>query len=111
MSKEESRIVPISGEMLYRSPLFVMKIVLEGYQLPFICTPTPFHATNQKSALREQQFVEDEIRKLVAGGYVKEILQAPLVCSPLSVVSSDGSKKQLVHDIRHVNKFLWKKKF
>lgn len=27
------------------------------------------------------------------------------------MVSSDGSKKRLVHDLRHVNNFLWKKKF
>lgn len=34
-----------------------------------------------------------------------------MVCAPLSVVFNSGGNKRLVHDLRHVNKFLCKQKF
>ena len=116
----ESTYPPIKGrlkdrarfweEVLQASP-FVLKIVTEGYRLPFIQTPTPFHQANHASALREREFVEGEIAKLVAAGCAEELPQVPFICAPLSVVFNSSGKKRLVHDLRHVNKFLWKQKF
>ena len=103
----ESTYPPIKGrlkdrarfweEVLQASP-FVLKIVTEGYRLPFIQTPTPFHQTNHASALREREFVEGEIAKLVAAGCAEELPQVPFVCAPLSVVFNSSGKKRLVHD-------------
>ena len=55
--------------------------------------------------------MEGEITKLVLAGCVEELPQAPLVCALLSVVFNSSGKKRLVHDLRHVNRFLWKQKF
>ena len=117
----ESTYPPIKGrlkdrarfwEEVLQASQFVFEIVTEGYRLPFIQTPTPFHQANHvSSALREQEFVEGEIAKLVAAGCAEELPQVPFVCTPLSVLFNSSGKKRLVHDLRRVNKFLWKQKF
>lgn len=77
--------------MLQVSP-FVLKIVTEGYRLPFIQISTPFHQANHTSALREREFVEGEIAKLVAAGCAKELPQVPFICASLSVVFNSSGK-------------------
>ena len=60
-------------EVVLQASPFVMKIVTEGYQLPFIQPPTPFNQPNHNSALREREFVKEEIAKLVSTGCVEEV--------------------------------------
>lgn len=73
--------------------------------------PTPFKRANQHSALKEADLVNKAIGELVTCGYAELADSAPVVCSPLSVVTTGSGKKRLVVNLRHVNQFLWKKKF
>ena len=97
-------------DVLQSSP-FVMRIIEEGYRLPFYTIPTHAYFSNHASAKRECAFVEQELNRLLREGCVEEVQQVPSVCSPLSVVTSAAGKKRLVHDLRHVNLFLWKERF
>ena len=42
---------------------------------------------------------------------MEEIAEPPYVSSPLSVVENSTGKKRLVVNLRHINQFLWKRKF
>ena len=48
---------------------------------------------------------------VVKGQYIREVKEKPYVCSPLSVVGNSSSKKRLVVNMRHVNKFLLRRSF
>ena len=89
---------------------FVSRIVTEGYVLPFVSLPSPVYFNNHKSAHKESEFVEQSIMELIDNRCV-EVIDPPLVCSPLSVVTNASGKKRLVLDLRYVNQFLWKEKF
>ena len=62
---------------------FVTTIIEKGYSLPFIKQCPPYFAKNNASSLRNTEFVEDAIEKLVQGGYVKEIFMFLTVAIPL----------------------------
>ena len=88
------------------APPFVWQIVTESYRLPFIHPPTPAQICNSTSARQDPVFVTNCIDDLLANGCVAEVKDIPLVCSPLSVVTSARGKKRLVIDLRHINLYL-----
>ena len=93
-----------------QSTSFVLDIVDSGYRLPFRDT-TPFKCflKNNKSALKNSDFVKTAMKQLLSEGKIEECASAPFCVNPLSVV--EGRKKRLVIDLRHVNKFLFIPKF
>ena len=54
--------------------------------------PDPRYQCNHKSALENAVFVADAIQELVTGHCVVECDRCPIVCSPLSVVTSAKGK-------------------
>ena len=62
-------------------------------------------ACNHQSALENNEFVREEVFKLVKCGCVKEVPTQPDVCSPLSVLESTMGKKCLVANLRYLNRF------
>ena len=63
------------------------------------------------SALRNDVFVQQCIPELTDACCIDVISEAPIVCSPLSVVENSVVKKRLVIYLRHLNRFLWKQRF
>ena len=88
---------------------FVLNVLNNGYIIPFHYPPTKFCAKNNASALRNKQFVTDEIEKLSNKGFVAEKFREPFCCNPLTV--AEKGKLRLVLDLRHVNKFINEKHF
>ena len=72
--------------------------------MPFLLSPTPFHAKNNKSSLRKPHFFSETIAKLLNSDYIEELGQGPYCCNPLTV--AEKKKLRLVLDLRHVNKFI-----
>ena len=76
---------------------------------PFVFTPKSFEFRNNKSSLKNPEFVSEAITKLLQDGLVRESLTKPQVVSPLSVAENKG-KKRLILDLRYVNTHLIKDK-
>lgn len=76
-----------------------------------LSVPGPFKASNNSSALNEQEFVEQAINELLFLGCVCEVSTEPDIINPLSVSIQNSGKKRLILDLRHVNKYIFKNKF
>lgn len=88
-----------------------MKILKEGYEIPFKCSPEPYYERNNKTARDNMQVVRQIVADMVTKGIVKIVKERPRVVSPLGLVSKvqeDGSiKHRLVFDAsRHVNLYI-----
>ena len=90
------------------APPWVIDTITEGYVLPLMSESPPYSRPNPQLAQLESEFVS---RDLLAGGYVERSSESPTLCSPLSVVISGASEKQLGVNLWHVNQYRWKQKF
>ena len=86
---------------------FILDIIRDGYKIQFIETPDRAMFRNNKSALRESDFVEEAIRELTKISRIIECEKRPKVVNPLTVAVKN-SKKRLVLDLRYVNGYVWK---
>ena len=86
---------------------YILQTLETGYKLPLLDTPEPRLFKNNKSALRNGDFVETAINELLDTGRIIKLRTAPKVVNPLSV-SENGDKKRLILDLRYVNQHLWK---
>ena len=98
-------------EQVLEAPPQVIDCIREGYKLPLLSLPEPYAKPNHKSALLEKEFANEAILDLVRNCYVVKVVEMPVICSPLSVVSSSSGKKQLVLDLRYLNKHFLKDSF
>ena len=96
--------------MLHAPPV-VLNVIESGYVLPLMSEPTPFSGKNQLSAIQNAEFVDQCIAELLSSSCIEELDVAPYICSPLSVVENGLGKKRLVINLRHLNRFLFKRKF
>ena len=87
---------------------WVLRVIHEGYALPFVETPEKHLHKNHRSAVICEDFVESEITNLLKSGCIKEVLS--YIVSPLSVASNNG-KKRLILDLRYLNGFLRVQRF
>ena len=88
---------------------FVQSIIDNGYIIPFDNPPPAFYAENNRSSLRNADFVEEAIKKLASFGCIEELSERPFCCNPLTV--AEGEKPRLVLDLRHVNQYVSQNKF
>ena len=89
----------------------VLETIASGYVLPLMSEPAPYPHRNLASALLAKEFVQRSVTELMLGGCMHEVPLQPQICSLLSVVESGSGKKRLVINLRHLNRYLWKKKF
>ena len=68
----------------------VTSVIKEGYKIPFTYTPQKAYFKNNKSALRNSDFVTDSIKDLLINNLVKETNNIPHVVSPLSVAENSA---------------------
>lgn len=88
---------------------FILDTLRTGYKLPLIDTPPPRDFKNNKSALRNRDFVDSAIDELLQSGRILKLDSPPKIVNPLSV-SENGAKKRLILDLRYVNLHLWKQR-
>ena len=62
---------------------------------------------NYKSALEQKRFVTSVVLDLLATGCILKVDKRPFIGRFLSVVEG-SSKKRLMVNLRHLNRFLWK---
>ena len=88
---------------------FILDVIKEGYKIPFICTPPTKHYSNNASALREADFVDQAIAEFLAHNRVEELSSPPVILNPLTVSVQSSGKKRLILDLRLINlqKFKW----
>jgi hypothetical protein len=93
------------------APQWILKVIKEGYEIPFKSLPGEYYERNNRSARRNMQIVRQIVSEMIMKGIVEVTKEKPFVFSPLGLVSKiqeDGSTKhRLVFDAsRHVNKFI-----
>ncbi len=89
----------------------VMSIIIEGYRIPFAQQLPSMFLNNNKSAMLESSFVEEEILKLLKSGRITEKIEPSYVVSPLTVAFQASGKKRLILDLSKLNKYLTKTRF
>ena len=91
---------------------WVLRVLQEGYSLPFISLPQEAFFRNHPSAVEDNAFVCTEISKLLLSGAVVEVKREDLaVCNPLGVARNSAQKRRLIMDLRYVNQYLRSCKF
>ena len=55
--------------------------------------------------------MQQSVEELVDSECVQRVVDLPYILSPLSVIENSVGKKQLVINLRHLNRFLWKQDF
>ena len=85
---------------------FILDVISNGYQIPFIEEPSPVFLKNNRSALVHEEFVRNEICSLLQKHCIKEVDEPPFCVNPLTVSINSSDKKRLVLDLRHVNQFI-----
>ena len=93
-------------ENTLEAPPFIIDVFKHGYSLPFREFPPSCFLSNNRSALRNPQFVRGTIPELLRRGLVEEHSSPPHYVNPLA----EGKKLRLVIDLREVNKYLVKPK-
>ena len=88
----------------------ILKILREGYRIPFFESPPESFSKNNISALKNMEFVEEAVFELLKSNHVVQTPFKPWIVSPLSVSTNKLGKKRLILDLRILNKFLWKQK-
>ena len=87
---------------------FILDVIKEGYKIPFISTPLPKHYSNNASALREADFVDQAIEELLADNRVEERSSPPVILNLLAVSVQTSGKKRLILHLRHINLHVFK---
>jgi hypothetical protein len=89
---------------------FVLDIIRNGYKIPIAkdMARIKYREDNNANAKKEEQFVIEEVKRLIAEGLVVEALDEPLFVSPPSVaikIKPNGEvKKRLVFDLKNMSK-------
>ena len=91
---------------------WVIKVIRDGYYLPFVGQPAPKFFNNHASCRKHSEFVTSEVHKLLSTHALIEVPESQVtVCSPLGVVENSAGKLRLILDLRYVNKHLRVVKF
>ena len=86
---------------------WLLKVLCEGYRLPFVDLPASKFFQNHNSASCHSDFVLSEISKLLSSGALLEVSSNNLwVCNPLGVAVNSSGKPRLILDLRYVNQHL-----
>ena len=66
-----------------KAPKFITDIVLCRYKILFVLTPPPLKACNNKSDVKEREFVEEAINELLRHECIVEVNSQPAIINPL----------------------------
>ena len=89
---------------------FILDTLKNGYLIPFIDTPSSMYMKNNKSALKNDDFVSKSVNELVLSGCVIEVPFQPYIVNPLSVATQKSGKRRLILDLSTLNLSVKKEK-
>ncbi|VDI14798.1 MFS transporter, SP family, solute carrier family 2 (myo-inositol transporter), member 13 [Mytilus galloprovincialis] len=89
---------------------FILDTLKNGYLIPFIDTPSSMYMKNNKSALKNDDFVSKYVNELVLSGCVIEVPFQPYIVNPLSVATQKSGKRRLILDLSTLNLSVKKEK-
>jgi len=89
----------------------VLDTIQNGYVIPFLEPPMNMFLKNNKSSLKNADFVDHAISDLLDTGCIQEVPFKPFVVNPLSVATQNSGKKRLILDLSILNKCVKKDKF
>ena len=85
---------------------FILKVIWEGYALPFVEVLEQAEFSNNASARRNSDFVTSEISEMLSSWRIREVSRNDVhTINPLSV-TDNGDKLRFILDHRHINQFL-----
>ena len=90
---------------------YILSVIEEGYKIPFKEMPPNQKCRNNRSARDNPEFVNKEIKILLAKGCISKVEYTPYVINPLTVAYNKKGKPRLVLDCRNLNKCLHTFKF
>ena len=90
---------------------FILSVVRDSYKIPFVALPPPNVSSNNTSELKDTDFVSEAISDLLRTKRVEILGHQPDIVNPLSVSVQPSGKKRLILDLRHVNLYVFKRKF
>ena len=76
---------------------FVIDVLKNGYEIPFVNVPPRCQLKNNASALNNSKFVINAINDLIKKNCITEYFDVPFGCNLLTEV--EGKKKRLVIDL------------
>ena len=85
--------------------------ISRGVQIPFIDQPQSFVLPNHKLSKAQVQFVDTEIKELLAYGSIEKCSHKPFCVSPIGVVPKKSGKSRLITDLRRLNQHCRKSTF
>ena len=88
-----------------KAPPSVLSVLEAGYRIDFVTTPPPSFFKNNKSALRNEEFVTQAVTELLELNVIEEVENVPYFCSPLSV-AENGKKLRLILDLSILNEYV-----
>ena len=88
-----------------KAPPSVLNVIEDGYRIDFVTTPPPCHFKNNKSAMRNQDFVTQAVTELLELNVIEETECVPYFCSPLSV-AENGKKLRLILALSILNEYI-----
>ena len=88
-----------------KAPPSVLNVIEAGYRIDFVTTPPPNFFKNNKSALRNHEFVTQAVTELLDLNVIEEVDTIPYFCSPLSV-AENGKKLRLILDLSILNEYV-----
>lgn len=91
-------------------PLVILKVIADGYNLPFSKPVPSIFCKNNSSAFRHASFVGREIDFLLSKGIIFEIFSPPSCVNALSV-AENGSKLRMVLDCSLLNEYILRYRF
>ena len=95
-----------------RASNFVLNVIEYGYLIPFFESPTSKIMKNNSSAITHKSFVTSAINRLLETGVIIDCHNSPpFVVNPLTVSVNANGKERLILDLRHVNRFIERRKF
>ena len=81
------------------------------YKMSFVTLPPPKASPNNLFAITHSHFVSEAISDLSRTKCVEILDHKPDIVNPLSVSIQPSGKKRLILDLRHVNLYVFKRKF
>ena len=88
--------------------MFILGIISMGYKIPLISEPPRAFFSNNRSAVRNSEFVKAEIESLLRKRLIRKCSRPPKVVNPLTVSTNSEGKCRLILDLKFVNLYLFK---
>lgn len=84
----------------------ILRWLKERAPIPFKTLPFPMIFNNKEMSLQHQQYVDQEIKKLLQSQAILAVNHIPTVVSPIGVVPKKNNKFRMIINLRYINIFM-----